>query len=279
MRLLPVALFLVLPLLGQATPKSPAIGDLLTTSLGLRFCYCPAGSFLMGSAVDELDHGEAESPQHKVSFAQGFWFGETLVTQSQYQKVMDTNPSFFMDSGLEAPVETVTWDDAQAFLQHLNALDPAHTYRLPTEAEWEYACRAGTTTPFNTGVNINTSQANYSGVAPYNGGAKGIFKGSTNFVKLFAPNAWGLYDMHGNVWEWCEDPWHDNYKGAPSDGSVWEIRDWKGAGSMRRVLRGGSWSFGPRLLRSAYRSGVVASYRKNNCGFRVVCAPVETPKP
>ena len=282
MRLLPLVLLLVLPLAGQAAPKQkepqprnagPAIGDILTNSFGFRFCYCPAGSFQMGAPADEVGRGEAETPQHRVTLAKGFWFGETEVTQSQYLAVVGSNPSFFTDSA-EQPVETVSWEDAQAFIQQLNFKDPAHnTYRLPSEAEWEYACRAGSSTPFNTGANITTYLANFNGEVPYNGGAKGIFHGNTMFVKTYAPNPWGLYDMHGNVLQWCEDAWHDNYEGAPSDGSVWAGND------ARRVLRGGSWSFYARLLRSAYRSGVVPSYRKSNVGFRVVCVPAaETSK-
>ncbi|MFM6871578.1 MAG: formylglycine-generating enzyme family protein [Dolichospermum sp.] len=138
-------------------------------------------------------------------------------------------------------------------------------YRLPTEAQWEYACRAGTTTPFHFGDRITTDLANYDGNYTYGDGLKGVHRKGTTDVGSFPPNAFGLHDMHGNVWEWCQDDWHDNYEGAPIDGTTWINL------SNRKVLRGGSWNYYPVLCRSASRNWDNAKFNYDNFGFRVVC--------
>ncbi len=164
------------------------------------------------------------------------------------------------------PVINVSWEDAQRFVAWLRE-GTGEGYRLLSEAEWEYVARAGTTTPFHTGSTIATSQANYDGDYTYGGGRTGVDRQKTVPVGSFSPNAFGLYDVHGNVWEWVQDCWNDSYRGAPSDGSAWERGD-----CGRRVLRGGSWFYFPRNLRSAYRSGYLPWYRNYHIrydGFRV----------
>jgi formylglycine-generating enzyme required for sulfatase activity len=204
--------------------------------------------------------------------------GKYEVTQKEYQAVMGTNPSNFKGDNL--PVESVNWFDAVNYCNarsRKEGLTPAYTvsgenvtwnrgangYRLPTEAEWEYACRAGTSTPFSTGSNITTSQANYDGNYPYNNNSNGPYREKTTNVGSFSPNAWGLYDMHGNVWEWCWDWYGDYSAGAQTDPSG-------AAPGSYRVLRGGSWNFIAQYLRSAYRGLNSPSYRYNSYGFRVV---------
>jgi formylglycine-generating enzyme required for sulfatase activity len=185
----------------------------------------------------------------------------TEVTQGQWKRVMGDNPSNFKDC-LECPVEQVSWDDAQEFIQKLNQMEGASHYRLPTEAEWEYACRAATTTPFFTGGCISTGQANYNGNYPGENCPKGTYRKKTVKAGSFPPNAWGLHDMHGNVWEWCQD-WYGTYPSGP-------VVDPKGPDKgKQRVLRGGSWSGGARLLRSAFRNRVTPGYRGDLIGFRV----------
>jgi len=204
--------------------------------------------------------------------------GKYPVTQKEYQEVMGTNPSNFKGDNL--PVEQVSWYDAVNYCNRLSqkeGLTPAYTingenvtwnynasgYRLPTEAEWEYACRAGTTTPFSTGNNITTSQANYDGNYPYNNNAKGTYREKTTAVGSFSPNPWGLYDMHGNVWEWCWD-WYGDY---PNNAQP----DYRGASSgSYRVIRGGGWDSDAQLLRSASRSYGTPSSRDGDVGFRLV---------
>ena len=162
------------------------------------------------------------------------------------------------------PVVGVSWNDAQLYLSWLSEQTGQH-YRLPSEAEWEYACRAGTRTAFNVGDTITTEQANYDGLYVYNGGARGQYRGGTSPLGSFAPNAWGLSDMHGNVWEWVQDIVHDNYDGAPLDGSAWE----SDGDTSRRILRGGSWLYHPRYLRSAIRNGFSIVLSNDIVGFRV----------
>jgi formylglycine-generating enzyme required for sulfatase activity len=163
------------------------------------------------------------------------------------------------------PVVGVTWFDALQYVAWLSAAT-GKRYRLPSEAEWEYACRAGTKTAFNTGDTIATTQANFDGTFTYNGGPRGEFRHGTTKVDTFAPNAWGLHDMHGNVWEWVQDVVHENYDGAPNDGSAWET----GGDQVRRILRGGSWLYNPRYLRSALRNGFSAVLSNDIVGLRVV---------
>ena len=199
----------------------------------------PSGSFRMGS-----NKSSDEKPIHTV-LVSSFRMGKHEVTQAQWMAVMGDNPSNF--SGMNNPVEQVSWDDIQSFLGKLNQ-QSGKTFRLPSEAEWEYAARAGTTTAFSTGECINTDQANYDGNSDYNkcGAKTGVYRKKTMPVGSFQPNAFGLYDMHGNVWEWVQDCWNKNYNGAPANGSAWLSGTCK-----RRVLRGGSWFDNPDYMRSA----------------------------
>jgi len=236
-----------------------------------RLRWIEPGSFTMGSPPDEPERYADEGPQHPVRFAEGFWLFETACTQALWQVVMGGNPSRF--KGAERPVEQLSWDDAQRFIAALNARVPGLALGLPSEAQWEYACRAGTTTPFAFGANVVPEQVNYEGDHPYVGGAKGLDRGETVPTKSLPPNLWGLYEMHGNVWEWVQDRWHVDYRGAPGDGSVWESSN-AGAG---RVIRGGSWRGTARRCRCASR----VQYAPEDCGdvlgFR--CARVQAPQP
>jgi formylglycine-generating enzyme required for sulfatase activity len=234
----------------------------------------PGGTFLMGSPEDELERDiQRESPQHEVSI-EPFFMGRYLVTQAQWhvvaglpqvKRTLDRDPSRF--KGNSHPVEQVSWYDAVEFCARLSA----HTrreYRLPTEAEWEYACRAGTVTPFHFGETISPELANYAGNSTYADGPNGEVRNGTTPVDHFGiANAFGLSDMHGNVWEWCRDHWHKNYDGAPADGSTWLTED----GEAAHVVRGGSWFNVPRNCRSAYRDNFYPDYRNTNIGFRVCC--------
>ncbi len=201
-------------------PVSPTpFTEKLPNRVTLEMVSLPAGQFLMGSPDSDY-----EKPPHQVK-VNSFAIGKYPVTQAQYEAVMGKNPSHFknnswLKNNLQNPVEQVSWNDAQAFCQKLSQIT-GKTYRLPTEAEWEYACRAGTTTPFYFGETITGELANYRASETYAGEAKGEYREETTPVGQFPPNAFGLYDMHGNVWEWCADTWHDNYDGAPTDGSAW----------------------------------------------------------
>ena len=231
---------------------------------GMIFMYIPAGRFMMGSPDSEDGRFSYEGPVHEVCFAQGFWIGKYPVTQAEWQTIMGENPSRF--KGERRPVEQVSWNNAQAFLKNFRSLGDFGnlTPRLPSEAEWEYACRAGTTTPFYFGETISADQANYDGNYVYGKGKKGVYREQTTDVGSFPPNAWGLCDMHGNVWEWCADTWHENYTGAPTDGGAWLA-----SGGSFRVLRGGSWYGEPRGVRSANRFSDDPAYRDGYIGFRV----------
>jgi formylglycine-generating enzyme required for sulfatase activity len=187
---------------------------------------------------------------------------------------MGNNPSHFKGDD-KLPVENVSWLDAVDFCRKLSQ-KTGRTYRLPSEAEWEYACRAGTTTPFAFGETITPEVVNYDGNFPYGGAAKGEYRQKTTPVGAFPPNRFGVYDMHGNVWEWCLDEWVDNYNGAPTDGSARgniHSRD----ENINRLLRGGSWNNNASNCRSANRNYNAASNRNNNIGFRVVWLPSSTP--
>ena len=229
--------------------------------------YIKEGTFMMGSPTNEKDR-ESDETQHQVSLS-GFYIGKYTVTFDQYDAFCTaTNRSKPNDNGWgrgKRPVINVNWIDANAYCNWLSQ-KTGKTYRLPTEAEWEYACRAGTTTPFNTGNNLTTAQANYDGNYPYNNNSKGIYRAKTLAVGSFAPNAWGLYDMHGNVWEWCND-WYGTY----SSGSQTNPQG-PNSGSDR-VLRGGSWGGDAGGCRSANRNGRNPDYRYGNYSFRVVLVP------
>ncbi len=256
----------------------PAPDREITNSIGMKLVLITAGKFLMGSPKDEKDRLPDEE-QHEVSITKPFYLGVYVVTQAEYEKVMGNNPSYFsakgggkasvkdMDTG-QFPVEQVSWDDAVAFCKKLSELPEEKkagwVYRLPTEAEWEYACRAGTKTPFHYGDSLSSKQANFSGGFPYGGADKGPFLMRTAKVGTYAANAFGLYDMHGNVWEWCQD-WYDEnyYKNSPKEDPPGSAQ------TSDRVVRGGSWYFFGRFCRSAYRCRIEPGYRLNYLGFRV----------
>ncbi|GAB4184106.1 MAG: hypothetical protein Tsb002_06780 [Wenzhouxiangellaceae bacterium] len=231
----------------------------------------PAGRFLMGSPVDEPERDPYEGPQHQVNVP-SFAIGKYEVTFEEYDTFAQvTGRSMPDDAGWgrgRRPVINVSWQDATAYTEWLSG-QTDRQYRLPSEAEWEYAARAGTITPFSTGECIHTDQANYKGNIDYNecGADTGIFRAKTVPVDELTANPWGLHHMHGNAWEWAQDCWHVNYKGAPDDGSAW--LDGAGAYCALRVLRGGGWFYGPRYLRSAARSRNYSDVAINDTGFRL----------
>jgi formylglycine-generating enzyme required for sulfatase activity len=239
------------------------IGPFWTNSLGMKFAWIPPGTFLMGSPKNEEGrepYDGADETQHKVTLTKGFYMGTHLVTQEQWQAVMGNNPSNFKGEK-NLPVDSVSWEDCQEFIKKLRKRDQK-PYRLPTEAEWEYACRAGTTTPFSFGETISTDQANYNGRYIYGTGKEGVFRQKTTPVGIFPANAWGLCDMHGNVWEWCQD-WFGPYPEK-------DINDPLSPESGQyRVLRGVSWGYNPGYCRSACRSRYGPGRRGINCGLRV----------
>jgi formylglycine-generating enzyme required for sulfatase activity len=190
--------------------------------------------------------------------------GKYEVTQAQYRAVMKTNPSSYKGDSL--PVDRVMWPDAVEFTRRLTARNDGYIYRLPSEAEWEYACRAGTTTDFAFGPSLSSLQANFDGTEPFGDAPKGINRSETITVGSFAPNTWGLYDTHGNVTEWCLDAYHDSYDGAPTDGSAWVT----GGDTGMRVLRGGSWFDSANQLRSPSRERLNPIICDETIGFRVV---------
>ncbi|MDY6804133.1 MAG: SUMF1/EgtB/PvdO family nonheme iron enzyme [Cyanobacteriota bacterium] len=246
---------------GSARQKVESLANNLT----LEMVYIPGGTFTMGSPESEEKRQSNESPQHQVSVPP-FYLGKYPVTQAQYQAVMGNNPSHF--KGEKRPVESVSWHDAVEFCQKLSQ-KTGKTYRLPSEAEWEYACRAGTTTPFHFGETLTAELANYDASSTYASGPSGVYRQQTTDVGSFPPNAFGLYDMHGNVREWCQDVWHGDYNGAPTDGSAWE----SGGDSSNRLLRGGSWDNNPKNCRCALRHWIDAGSIFHYRGFRVVLLP------
>ncbi len=222
------------------------------------FRWIKPGRFMMGSPQDEPERVDNEQ-QHEVFLTEGFWLAETACTQELWEVVMGENSSKF--KGKQRPVENVNWNECNAFLDKMNGMMDGLDLCLPTEAQWEYACRAGTKTPFSFGDNITTDQANYEGNYPYNNGAKGEYRAETIDVRSLPCNNWGLYEMHGNVWEWCND-WYDDY-------DIDNVVNPTGpdAGS-KRVLRGGSWFNNARGVRSAYRLFYDPDDRYN-IGFRL----------
>ena len=239
--------------------------DLIIKNIGQRFRYIPPGRFLMGSPENEPEREPSwagKETQHQVTLTEGFWLADTAVTQALYQAVMGENPSRFNDD-LNNPVEMVSWDDAQQFIKKLNKKIPALQARLPSEAQWEYACRTGTTAPFTFGDTITPEQVNYDGEYPYAKGEKGLVRRQTVPVKTLSANPWGLYEMHGNVWEWCADWYQDDLGKNPVTDPVGAE---EGAG---RVVRGGSWDDGGRDVRSAVRSRSRPDYRNDFIGLRL----------
>jgi formylglycine-generating enzyme required for sulfatase activity len=263
--------------------------------VALTMLRIPAGSFEMGAPETEAESSDRERPVHRVTLGE-FLLAQTPITQAQWRAVAQwqrlahedrelwpeslnpdpvaefRDPERFRDE--QRPVVNVSWHDAMAFCQRLR-LRTGQNYTLPSEAQWEYACRAGTTTPFHFGTIISTKLANYNGSEVYEDGKKGEYRRQTVDVASFPANPWGLHDMHGNVWEWCADHWHDNYKGIPEDGLAWiDVKDKENDDIMkRRLLRGGSWGGNPRFCRSAYRLNNHPDYRGFSIGFRVCCLP------
>lgn len=248
----------------------------------------PPGEFMMGSPGDEPERFDREGPQHRVVIPRAFAVSRCAVTRGEFEAFvrdsghsvdggahiwngkdwkLDTgasfrNPGFLQDDS--HPVVCVNWDDAKAYVKWLSR-KTGKDYRLLSEAEWEYAARAGTTTPFWWGKSISPDQANYDGNYTYAGGGnKGEWRQKTVPALSFQPNPWGLYQAHGNVWEWVEDCWNENYNGAPTNGSAWTTGD-----CGRRVVRGGSWNNSPGDLRAAYRFGYFTGRRSLSSGFRV----------
>ena len=279
------------------THRGKFFTERLNETIGLNMMLIPLGNFMMGQSGEEKKglirtRGEEiyqefyldELPRHLVNVS-SFFMGQCTITQAQWrivatdylQVTQELNPAPSKFKGDNLPVEQVSWDDVQEFCARLSN----HTnriYRLPSEAEWEYVCRAGTTTPFNFGETIDATLANYraqdyemkkkSYSGTYDRGVLGEYRKKTLEIGTFSANAFGLYDMHGNVSEWCEDDFYPNYEDAPDNGSAWLKRDREKA---RRILRGGSWINGPVDCRSAIRSGKACHYRNDTVGFRVSC--------
>ena len=290
---------------GVRNPPEEHTASLFTEGLGLgaglEMVSIPGGSFTMGSPVDELERQANEGPQHHVTLAP-FFMSASPITQAQWaaavlahpnpiRRNLDPDPSFF--KGIDLPVESITWDHAQEFCLRLAELTE-RAYRLPSEAEWEYACRAGTISPFHFGPTITPELANYCGVGgavcgesdgksiasdvygetryrsgAYGQGPVGVFRGKTTRPGTFPRSSFGLYDMHGNVWEYCLDRWSANYAEAPLDGTA----NLSGPSDAQRILRGGSWSHNPAICRSAYRDSIAPDYSgwQGRIGVRVVC--------
>jgi len=226
---------------------------------GMSFVDIPSGSYVMGSPEWEIGSRDDERPQHEVTIGYDFEIMTTEVTQGMWREVMGTMPAWGCGEGDTYPVYYVSWDECQMFTEKLNLLDSEHLYRLPSEAEWEYACRAGTTSRFYWG-NDEEAIVYYAWCASNS-------DGQTHPVGLKLPNAWGLYDMNGNVNEWCLDWYHDSYNGAPSDGSAWD----DSPSLPYRIERGGNWTDSPPIyLRSAYRAGDIPESQRDLLGFRIV---------
>jgi formylglycine-generating enzyme required for sulfatase activity len=292
------------PLQRDALPSgaTAAAADPLTLTL----IEIPAGSFLMGSPPDEPQSSDDEGPQHEVKLA-SFFISQTPITQAQWREValwqplpaecwgseLNPDPSYFQNrqdkdksdirlfetetNTDNRPVEQVSWLDAMEFCNRLSQRT-GRSYTLPSEAQWEYACRAGTETQFHFGDTISSDLANYNGKYAYADGPKGFYREQTTPVGMFPANTWGLHDMHGNIWEWCLDEWHGNYHGAPTDGSAWvdfaEGEKYIELAATRiRLLRGGSWDCDPGDCRSAFRFIDLPGLRNGVVGFRVCCLP------
>jgi len=248
------------PVVGQERDFSPD-DAIIPNSIGMKLVLIPAGEFLMGSVDSDEDTDDAEKPQHRVRITKPFYLGAYEVTQGQYERVMGANPSTF--EGTDRPAERVSWDDSQEFCRGLSDLPDekaaGRVYRLPTEAEWEYACRAGTTTQYCFG-----DREELLGEYAWYDDSESI----THPAGKKKPNAWGLFDMHGNVWEWCAD-WHaaDYYEQSPVDDPHCS------SGAPFRVIRGGSWLQDAEYCRSAARHGKIPLYRDVDVGFRVALVP------
>jgi formylglycine-generating enzyme required for sulfatase activity len=242
----------------------------------MEFAFIPAGRFRMGSDPGEPDR-QPDEVAHEVEITRGFYLGKYEVTQGQWNRLMHRNPSQFAACGPRCPVENVSYDDIQVFLRELARRSHGDRFRLPTEAEWEYACRAGTSGPFSTGANLTADQANYDGRYPLAGAPRGTFLGRPAPAGSYPPNPWGLFDMHGNVWEWCED-WYGDYPSGPvrdprgparqAARRLWDARggDWQ----WKRVIRGGSWYFNASSCRCSLRYTHAPADKGFSLGFRLV---------
>ena len=222
---------------------------ILENKIGIKFTLIHTGEFTMGSSFDR------ETPDHIVSISKPFYLGTYPVTQHEWKAVMGMDPSGF--EGNDLPIQRVSWNDVQEFVTKLNEMEGTNKYRLPSEAEWEYACRAGTSSQYSFDDDVSTLgeyvwYGDNSDTKPHSVGRK-------------KPNPWGLYDMHGNVWEWVQDKWHGNYNGAPDDGSAWEDED-----GSHRVYRGGCWYFSAMDCRSASRNHFVPDDAYHSLGFRLL---------
>ncbi|XGV99095.1 MAG: formylglycine-generating enzyme family protein [Leptolyngbya sp. BL-A-14] len=247
--------------------------EALEGDAAIKMVEVPTGRFLMGAPATERSSLESERPRHRVAVP-SFFMSQQAITQAQWRTVaalpqvkrsLRSNPSHFKGDYL--PVESVSWFDAMEFCDRLSQHTGA-AYRLPSEAEWEYACRAGTTTPFHFGETITSQLANYGSAFTYAAEAEGEYRQSTTVMESFSHNAFGLSGMHGNVWEWCADTWHDSYHGAPSRSVAWV----NGGKADWRSLRGGAWADTPDQTRSATRSGYPAASLNRMIGFRVCFA-------
>jgi len=227
----------------------------------MKFVLIPPGTFTMGLLSDEQ-----EGTPYQVILTKAFYIQKAETTQGQWKKIMDKNPSFFKKCGDDCPVEQVSWNEVQQFIKRLNQLEGTRKYRLPTEAEWEYACRAGTQTPFSFGECLTSQEANYNGEHPFLQCARGIYRKKPISAKAFSPNSWGLIGMHGNVWEWCRD-WFGKYPAEsvidPTGPPYGEFR----------VIRGGGWNSYARACSSGNRTGNKPHQCFANLGFRLVREP------
>ncbi|MHC5057024.1 MAG: formylglycine-generating enzyme family protein [Planctomycetota bacterium] len=252
------------PIPASASPDGKSLAFDFGDGVTMELALIPAGEFMMGNPNYEEEYRRDEGPHHLVRITKPFHMSRHEVTQSQYERVMDANPSHF--KGADLPVEQVSWDDAAEFCRRLSQRT-GRTVRLPTEAEWEYACRAGTTTPFHYGGSLCSEQANFNGDNPYGGAPKGVRRGTTMPVGSFEPNAWGLYDMHGNLKEWCFDRWdEDYYKSSPEEDPTGP------ASGVTRVKRGGCWYDLGSMCRSAARDTFPQICSNYYIGFRVVAS-------
>jgi len=234
----------------------------IVNALGMKFIWISTTEFLMGSQPGEPGR-DPEEVLHRVTLTKGFFIQTTELTQGQWQAVMGENPSKFLNGGLDCPVENVSWNAVQAFISRLNQQEGADIYRLPTEAEWEHACRAGTRSPFSCGACLSVDFANYQGNYPLAGCAKGIFRRKPIPVASLSPNAWGIFDMHGNVAEWCQDRYGTYLPNTLTD----PTGPPEGA---YQVIRGGAWRNGARLCRSAARTKGPPNVKSDMLGFRLV---------
>jgi len=255
--------------------------DIFTNKLGMRFVLIPSGNFLMGSPKSEKGRQWNEK-RHKVVISKSFYMGETEVTQGQWKKLMGFNPSSFSKLGKNYPVDTISWDQCMEFIKALNKWEKTDRYRLPTEAEWEYACRAGSTSAFSNGP-ITTDSCNKPEPALihmawycYNSGRYAQnSKNKTHKVAQKKPNKWGLYDMHGNVWEWTSS-WYSKGNfwrtkvGVVTDTYKNNIIDPLNKTGEHRIIRGGGWYQKSKYQRCAYRSYYKPGIRRNSLGFRIV---------